>query len=191
MPGRAAHADRATARFGTLSGGHDLSGLTGTLENGNSADILGGMGSGLAWAGGSTFLALPDRGPNAVAYTNSTAVDNTTSYIARFNTVNVNMASTPSAVPSGTVPYTITPTLQSTTLLYSTTALNYGPATPSLNSTDKYYFSGRSDNFATGLPLEVMIISSPACTCFNRRERWVLASKTLICCMVTPRANCS
>ena len=30
----------------------DLSGLSGTLENGVAANILGGLGSGLAWAGG-------------------------------------------------------------------------------------------------------------------------------------------
>ena len=51
----------------------DLSGLTGNLESGVSASLLGGMGSALAWAGGSTFLALPDRGPNADVY--NTAVD--------------------------------------------------------------------------------------------------------------------
>jgi hypothetical protein len=57
----------------------DLSGLTNTLENGQPANLFGGIGSGLAWAGGSTFLALGDRGPNAVAW-NST-VDDTTSWI--------------------------------------------------------------------------------------------------------------
>ena len=44
----------------------DLSGLSDPLENGVPGDLLGGMGSALAWAGGSTFLAMPDRGPNAV-----------------------------------------------------------------------------------------------------------------------------
>ena len=127
----------------------DMSGLTGTLENGVAANLLGGMGSGLAWAGGNTFLALPDRGPNAVAWSN--AVDNTTSYIARFNTVQLDL----SATPTGALPYSLTPTLSSTTLLYSPTPLVYGNATSSMvggsallnNSTDKYYFSGRSDNF--------------------------------------------
>src|SRR4051794_15292197 len=55
--------------------GVDLSGLTGTLENGLPQNILGGLGSALAWAGGNTFLALPDRGPNATSY--NRAVDNT------------------------------------------------------------------------------------------------------------------
>lgn len=127
----------------------DLSGLNGTLENGLAANLLGGMGSGLAWAGGNTFLALPDRGPNATAW--NSAVDNTTSYIARFNTVQLEL----SAAPTGTLPYSLTPRLSSTTLLYSPTPLIYGNASSSMaggaallnNSTDKYYFSGRSDNF--------------------------------------------
>ena len=33
------------------------------LENGVPGNRLGGLGSGLAYAGGNTFLALPDRGP--------------------------------------------------------------------------------------------------------------------------------
>jgi len=44
----------------------DLSGLTSTLENGAPANLLGGFGSGITWASGNTFLAVPDRGPNAV-----------------------------------------------------------------------------------------------------------------------------
>jgi hypothetical protein len=53
---------------GTLTGSAagpdaDLSGLTGTLENGVPANLLGGLGSGIAFAGGDTFLAVPDRGP--------------------------------------------------------------------------------------------------------------------------------
>ncbi|MEO8151965.1 MAG: esterase-like activity of phytase family protein [Rhizobacter sp.] len=123
----------------------DLSGLTGTLENGVAANLLGGMGSGLAWAGGNTFLALPDRGPNASAW--NAALDNTTSYIPRFSTMQLGLT----ASAGGALPFTLTPTLSSTTLLYSDTALNYGAATPSQNTSDKYYFSGRSDNFAPGL----------------------------------------
>src|SRR2546425_7756701 len=46
----------------------DLSGLNNNLENGAPANLLGGLGSGFAWAFGNTFLALPDRGPNAVSY---------------------------------------------------------------------------------------------------------------------------
>lgn len=41
---------------------------SGPLENNVPGNVLGGLGSGLAYAGCNTFLALPDRGPNAVAY---------------------------------------------------------------------------------------------------------------------------
>lgn len=44
----------------------DFSQQSGLLENGVPGDLLGGLGSGLAWAGGNVFLALPDRGPNAL-----------------------------------------------------------------------------------------------------------------------------
>lgn len=151
-----AHAAFELAGIGAIGGASDLSGLTGALENGNAANILGGMGSGLAWAGGSTFLSVPDRGPDAAPYAGGDAVDNTTSYIARFNTINMGLTATPSAVPSGSVPYTVTPTLQGTTLLWSSTPLNYGStaglpsAIPSQNTAGRYYFTGRSDGFVPG-----------------------------------------
>ena len=151
-----AHAAFELIGIGSLSGASDLSGLTGTLESGVAANVLGGMGSGLAWAGGNTFLALPDRGPNATAYTGGAAVDNTTSYIARFNTLSMNVTAMPSAVPAGTLPYTVTPTMQSTTLLWSSTPLNYGSTAglasgvPTINADGKYYFTGRSDGFVAG-----------------------------------------
>ena len=69
------------------SAASDKSGLTGTLESRVAANLLGGMGSGLAYAGNNTFLALPDRGPNALAYAGGSSVDNTTSFISRFNTI--------------------------------------------------------------------------------------------------------
>ncbi len=151
------HAAFEFVGMGSLDATSDLSGLTGSLENGNAANILGGMGSGFAWAGGNTYLALPDRGPNATSYTNGAAVDNTTSYIARFNTVSMSVSSAPSTLPTGTsVPYTVTPTLQSTTLLWSSTPLNYGSTAglasgvPTQNTAGKYYFTGRSDGFAAG-----------------------------------------
>ena len=91
----------------------DLSGLNYTLENGVSASLLGGLGSGFAWASGNTFLALPDRGPNAVGY--NSAVDDTVSYINRFHTVTMNLKPN-----TGTgLPFTLTPTLKSTTLLFN------------------------------------------------------------------------
>lgn len=128
--------------IGQLSGSlHDLSGQSAALENGVAGDLLGGLGSGLAWAGGSTFLAIPDRGPNAVSW--NSQVDDTASYIPRFQTLNLAL----NAVPSGNLPYTLTPTLTKTTLLYSPTALNYGPKLPAANTPTKWYFSGRSDNY--------------------------------------------
>lgn len=148
--------------IGSLNGSADLSGLTGTLENGLPANILGGMGSGLAWAGGNTFLALPDRGPNATPY--NASVDDTVSYISRFHTLDLAL----SASASGSLPYTLTPTLSATTLLSSATPLTYGSGAglgnridgvtplgsgaPSINSDGHYYFSGRSDNFDASLP---------------------------------------
>src|SRR5574343_1509041 len=129
---------------GSLGGSIDKSGLTGVLENGVDASaVLGGMGSGLAWAGGNTFLALPDRGPNATAW--NAAVDNTTSYISRFQTVSLALT----ASNGGSLPYTLTPTLTGTTLLYSGSALNYGSA-PNLTQAGKSYFTGRSDAFGAG-----------------------------------------
>ncbi len=90
----------------------DLSGLTYALENGAPANLLGGLGSGLAYASGNTFLALPDRGPNAATF--NAAVDTTVSYINRFHTVTMDLE--PNTTGSG-LPYTLTPTLRSTTLL--------------------------------------------------------------------------
>jgi hypothetical protein len=89
----------------------DLSGLDHTLDNGLPANLLGGLGSGLAWAGGSTFLAISDRGPNATAW--NADVDNTTSWVPRFHTLT--MALTP--VPNGNLPFTLTPQLTATTTL--------------------------------------------------------------------------
>ena len=150
---------------GSLSGSSaganvDLSGLTGPLENGLPGNILGGIGSGLAYAGGGTFLALPDRGPNATAY--NSMVDDTTSYITRFQTLTLGLTASGSG---GGLPFNVTPTLTGTTLFSSPTALNYGTGTglgtksdgtplgsgaPSLNTSSAYYFTGRSDNYGTG-----------------------------------------
>jgi Esterase-like activity of phytase len=133
----------------------DLSGLTNTLENGNPANILGGLGSGLAWASGNTFVALPDRGPNAVNFANlneGTALDNTVTYIPRFHTITMDLQQNNGAG----LPYTLVPRVRSTTLLYSTDPLVYGAANPSLNipsgippqnTAEKHFFTGRSDAF--------------------------------------------
>ena len=139
--------------------GKDLSGLNYTLENGLPANILGGIGSGLTYAGGNVFLAVPDRGPNATPY--NSAVDDTASYISRFQTLTMTLTANPSAG----LPFTLTPQLEKTTLLYNPTALQYGTGAglgtkadgtplgsgaPVVNSAGRYYFSGRSDNYGAG-----------------------------------------
>ncbi len=96
----AANATPLLIAAGSLNATSDLSGLSAPLENGLPGDILGGIGSGLAYAGGNTFFALPDRGPNATAYNSN--VDNTVSYISRFQTVNLALA--PSVGPG--LPFT-------------------------------------------------------------------------------------
>jgi Esterase-like activity of phytase/PEP-CTERM motif len=137
----------------------DLSGLTAPLENGIAGNLLGGLGSGFAWAGGNTFLAVPDRGPNATQF--NPLIDDTTSYISRFQTIGFNL--TPNAAPGG-LAFTLSPTLLATTLLSSATALSYGSGAlgtdathtlgsgvPALNASNHTnYFTGRSDGFAAG-----------------------------------------
>lgn len=135
------------------------------LENGTPGNLLGGIGSGLAYAGGSTFLALPDRGPNAAPYNSS--VDDTVSYIPRFHTFNLSLA--PNTDPLSGLPFTLTPMLVETTLLSSGSPLAYGngaglgtqidgvtplgAGAPALNAIDHtHYFTGRSDNFSATLP---------------------------------------
>ena len=155
----AANAATTLIAIGSLSGSFsDLSSQTaGPLENGVAGNLLGGLGSGFAWAGGNTFIATPDRGPNAAAY--NAGVADTTSYITRFQTIDFNLQQT----PSGGLPYTLTPTLTATTLMSSATPLTYGsgslgtPAlpngTPALNATNgTNYFTGRSDGFNSALP---------------------------------------
>ena len=154
-----AHAAVTLLAKGVLGGTSDRSGLSGTLENGLAANVFGGVGSGLTYAGGNTFLAVPDRGPNATPY--NSAVDDTVSYISRFHTLSLDL--TANGGPG--LPFTLTPTLQGTTLLSSSTPLAYGSGAglgtqangqplgsgaPMQNSAGKYYFSGRSDNFAPG-----------------------------------------
>src|SRR5262249_25104606 len=109
----------------------------------------GGMGSGLTFASGNLFLAIPDRGPNAVDY--DTLIDSTASYIPRFHTVRM-VLQPPS---SGALPFVLTPQLVSTTLLFSRTPITYGrgdglgvgSGVPEPNRAFHYYFSGRSDNY--------------------------------------------
>lgn len=139
---------------GTLTGSaagpnEDLSGLKGTLENGVPANLLGGLGSGIAHVSGDTFLAVPDRGPNAVSF--NSLVDDTVTWIPRVHTVRMNLEPNRG---SG-LPYTISPKLVDTTLLSSVLplvygtgdGLNIGPGKPKQNTFFRNYFSGRSDNF--------------------------------------------
>ena len=127
----------------------DLSGLKNTLENGAAANLLGGLGSGLAYASGNTFLGLPDRGPNAVSY--DSLVDDTVTYIPRFHTITMDLE--PNA--GAGLPFVLTPKLQRTTLLFSLLPLVYGTGenlavgsgVPPQNNFLLHYFSGRSDNF--------------------------------------------
>jgi hypothetical protein len=132
---------------GTLNADRgDLSAATAApLENGVAGNLLGGLGSGRAWAGGNTFIATPDRGPNATAW--NPALDDTTSYIPRFQTLQLDL------VKNAGAGWSLTPTLSATTLLYSATPLAYGAGgAPSLNAPGQYYFSGRSDNFDPAQP---------------------------------------
>jgi hypothetical protein len=119
----------------------DLSGLNYALENGAPANLLGGLGSGLAWAGGNTFVMIPDRGPNAAAW--NADVDNTTSWIPRFHTLTLDL----SATRDGNLPLTLSASVDRSTLLHTRDALAYGPVQPPVNTKGRHYFSGRSDNF--------------------------------------------
>jgi hypothetical protein len=156
----AANATPVLLGIGTYGETVDLSGQSGLLENGLPGNVFGGLGSGFTYAGGNTYLALPDRGPNATPY--NPLVDDTTSYIARFQTVQLNIA--PSG--GGPLPLTVTPTLTGTTLLSSPTPLNYGTGAglgnkidgvtpigsgaPAINTPTANYYTGRSDNFGAG-----------------------------------------
>ena len=148
-----AHAGATLIAIGGISGTYEdfATETAAPLENGVPGNRFGGIGSGIAYAGGNLFLALPDRGPNAKPY--NAAVDDTTSYITRFHTLNLSLA--PSD-PGSALPFTLTPMLVDTTLLSSQTPLVYGSGVavglpsgvPALNAADDtHYFTGRSDNF--------------------------------------------
>ncbi len=126
------------------------------LENGAPGNLLGGLGSGLAYAGCDTFLAVPDRGPNAISY--NKAIDDTASYINRFQTLILRLQA---GAKGGTLPYTLDPTLVDTTLLHTReplvygdgAAANVGNGAPAFNAKKHtHYFTGRSDNFAPTRP---------------------------------------
>jgi len=93
------------------------------LENGVPGNQLGGLGSGIAHAGGDRFIGLPDRGPNAVTFDD--CVDSTASYINRFHELRLRL--TPASGPG--LPFELTPFLDATKLLSSSTPLSYGDGT--------------------------------------------------------------
>ena len=151
-----AHATELIA-IGSLNGNQsDLSSQTGgLLENGVAGNLLGGLGSGIAYAGNNTFIATPDRGPNATPWNSN--VDDTASYINRFQTLSLALRANTSG--SG-LAFTLSPVLTATTLLSSSTPLTYGSGAglglgsgvPSLNAVNNTnYFTGRSDNFNPAL----------------------------------------
>jgi outer membrane protein assembly factor BamB len=122
----------------------DLSTATAPLlENGVPGNRQGGLGSGLAYAGGNIFLALPDRGPNANPYDSS--VDDTVNYIPRFQTLKLDLAL---AEVGSALPYELSIHLVGTTLLGKNGPLVYGAGgAPALNDPQVSYFTGRSDAF--------------------------------------------
>ena len=139
---------------GTLTGSRagsyrDLSGLNQPLENGVPGNLLGGLGSSITYAGNDTFLAIPDRGPNAVPF--NSLIDDTASFIARFQTIRMKLEPNKGAG----LPFTINPELRDTTLLSSVLplaygtgeGLNLGSGRPKQNGIFRHYFTGRSDNF--------------------------------------------
>lgn len=151
----AALAEPRLLAIGSLTGsaageGLDMSGLKGTLENGLPKAILGGLGSGLASAGGGSFLGLPDRGPNATPF--NPKVDDTVTFIPRFNSLTLTL--TPAAAGAA-LPFELKPELTATTLLWSPDALTYGTGAgldigsgvPAENTAGHNYFTGRSDAF--------------------------------------------
>ncbi|MBW4520862.1 MAG: esterase-like activity of phytase family protein [Scytolyngbya sp. HA4215-MV1] len=148
----AAYANPQLIAIGKLDGNtQDLANQTSAaLESGVPGNILGGLGSGLAYAGCNAFIATPDRGPNATPY--NSAVDDTTSYINRFQVLNLRLV--PSQ-PGAALPFTLASSLTGTTPLFSRTPLYYGTGAglglgsgkPALNTQTRSYFVGRSDNF--------------------------------------------
>ncbi len=148
-----AHATVDLIAEGQLSGtALDLSKETAAkLENGVPGNLLGGMGSGLAYAGCHTFIAVPDRGPNAVSF--NAAIDDTVSYINRFQTLHLKLKPSPKGTA---LPFTLDPKLVDTTLMHTSDKLVYGngaaagvpDGAPKLNRKNgTFYFTGRSDNF--------------------------------------------
>jgi hypothetical protein len=124
------------------------------LDSGETANLLAGLSSGLAYAGGNTFLCLPDRGPNTTTYLPE--ADSTTTYIPRVHSIqidtNPNLAYDPGT--PGSLPLVMNLHATSTTLLRQNKSLAYDLAygvdgIPALNLADplSQYFTGRADAF--------------------------------------------
>ena len=138
--------------YGALPGrGGDLALATApALGNGVPGNRLGGLGSALDYAGCHRFLALPDRGPNAMPW--NRALDNTTAYINRVQTLRMTLAP---ARGDARFPMQVHARLLATTLLWSSTPLVYGDGKdvgaasgiPALDGSGRFYFTGRSDGF--------------------------------------------
>lgn len=154
----AAHAGVDLIAIGSLDAGvADLSAATAApLENGVPGNLFGGIGSGIAYAGCNTLLAVPDRGPNAVPY--DAIVSDTASYIPRFHTLHMDLVP---AASGASLPYELQLTLAATTLMHAAQPLVYGDGAlaglpggaPALNAIDHTrYFSGRADNFDATRP---------------------------------------
>ena len=92
--------------------------------------MLGGLGSAITWSSGHTFVALPDRGPNAMVF--DAHIDNTVSYVNRFLTITMHLKANKD---DDGLPFTLSPHMQTTTLLWSAKPFLYvlepaGPLDP-------------------------------------------------------------
>lgn len=113
--------------------GIDASGLPAGLENGvNANNTLNGFGSALAYTGyQNRYILLPDRGPNATPYAGGAAVDNTVSWVNRYQIYDLNFT------PAGGGSYNVGFQFAGTTLLSNEAGQQ---------------FIGKSDAFVPGSP---------------------------------------
>jgi len=101
--------------------GIDASGLPAILENGvNANNTLNGFGSAIAYTGfQNRYVLLPDRGPNATAYAGGAAVDNTVSWVNRYQIYDLTFT------PTGGGNYNVGFQFADTTLLSNGAGQNY------------------------------------------------------------------
>lgn len=128
----------------------DLSGLRYNLENGAAANLLGGLGSAIAWASGNTFLALPDRGPNTVSF--NSLIDDTVTQIPRFHTLSVDRRAghwrEPALHAHAHARQNDAPLQRAFARVDGSGAgLNVEPGVRPVNTPFEHYFSGASHNF--------------------------------------------